>query len=101
MSIDERRRLDLAAAAKRALGDDAGITLMEMLPPVGWADVATRHDLDAARIATAGDIDVLRLATSRDVEACRGSVSHDIDDAPYRLRALPRLHADGVRGGAK
>jgi hypothetical protein len=45
MSVDERRRLQLADAAKRALGDDAGITLMELLPPVGWADVATKHDL--------------------------------------------------------
>lgn len=45
MSVDERRRLQLADAAKRALGDDAGITLMEMLPPVGWADVATKQDL--------------------------------------------------------
>jgi hypothetical protein len=27
------------------LGDDAGIPLMEMLPPVGWADVVTKHDL--------------------------------------------------------
>jgi hypothetical protein len=24
---------------------DEGITLMELLPPVGWADVATKHDL--------------------------------------------------------
>jgi hypothetical protein len=45
MSVDERRRLQLANAAKRAFGDDAGITLMEMLPPVGWADVATKQDL--------------------------------------------------------
>ncbi len=45
MSVDERRRLQLADAAKRALGDDAGITLMEMLPPVGWADIATKQDL--------------------------------------------------------
>jgi hypothetical protein len=30
---------------KGALGDDAGVTLMEMLPPVGWADVATKQDL--------------------------------------------------------
>jgi hypothetical protein len=45
MSIDERSRLQLAEALKRALGDDEGITLMELLPPVGWADVATKHDL--------------------------------------------------------
>jgi hypothetical protein len=45
MAVDERSRLQLADAAKRAFGDDAGITLMELLPPVGWADVATKHDL--------------------------------------------------------
>jgi hypothetical protein len=45
MAVDERHRLQLADAAKRALGDDAGITLMELLPPVGWADVATKHDI--------------------------------------------------------
>jgi hypothetical protein len=47
VSVDERSRLQLAEAAKRFLGDDEGITLMELLPPVGWADVATRHDLAA------------------------------------------------------
>lgn len=46
MAPDERSRLELADAAKRAFGDDAGITLMELLPPVGWADVATKHDVD-------------------------------------------------------
>ena len=45
MAVDERRRLRLADAAKRAFGDDEGITLMELLPPVGWADVATKQDL--------------------------------------------------------
>lgn len=27
------------------LGPDAATTLIEHLPPVGWADVATKHDL--------------------------------------------------------
>ena len=45
MSVDERSRLQLAEAVKRLLGVDEGITLMELLPPVGWADVATKHDL--------------------------------------------------------
>jgi hypothetical protein len=47
MTVDERNRLQLAEAAKRSLGDDEGITLMELLPPVGWADVATKQDLAA------------------------------------------------------
>jgi hypothetical protein len=51
MSIDERRRLQLAEAVKRTLGEEAGVTLMEMLPPAGWADVATKHDLAALEIA--------------------------------------------------
>jgi len=45
MAVDERGRLQLADAAKRVFGDEAGITLMELLPPVGWADVATKQDL--------------------------------------------------------
>ena len=46
MAPDERSRLQLADAAKAAFGDDAGITLMELLPPVGRAEVATKHDVD-------------------------------------------------------
>ncbi len=46
MTVDERNRLQLAEAAKRILGDDEGITLMELLPSVGWADVATKQDLE-------------------------------------------------------
>src|SRR5215213_9840108 len=32
VTLDERNRLQLAEAAKRLLGDDEGITLMELLP---------------------------------------------------------------------
>jgi hypothetical protein len=60
MSVDERRRLELADAAKRTLGDDAGITLMELLPPVGWADVATKQDLLALRGDLRAEIKDLR-----------------------------------------
>jgi len=46
MAVDETRRYELHEAARRTLGESPGDTLMEMLPPVGWADVATKHDLD-------------------------------------------------------
>lgn len=46
MSVDEASRHHFHEAARATLGDDAAVTLMEMLPPVGWADVATKRDLD-------------------------------------------------------
>ena len=46
MSIDEARRLLLHDAARTAWGAEAALVLMEMLPPTGWGDVATRQQLD-------------------------------------------------------
>jgi hypothetical protein len=46
MAVDERRRHALHNAARRQLGEDEGDTLMELLPPVGWDDVATKADLN-------------------------------------------------------
>src|SRR3954469_22354922 len=36
-----------SCAWKAVLGPESAETLMEMMPPVGWADVATKRDLDA------------------------------------------------------
>ena len=47
MVLDERSRHHLYLRLEEALGPDAATTLMEHLPPVGWADVATTRDLDA------------------------------------------------------
>jgi hypothetical protein len=45
MVVDERSRHQLYRRLEEVLGPDAATTLIEHLPPVGWADVATRHDL--------------------------------------------------------
>ena len=47
MVLDERSRHELYLRLEEVLGPEAATTLMEHLPPVGWADVATKHDLDA------------------------------------------------------
>jgi hypothetical protein len=47
MTIDERARHELFLAVEHHLGPSQAETLMAMLPPVGWADVATKHDLVA------------------------------------------------------
>jgi ribosomal protein L9 len=45
MSTAEQERHDLHGKLEAVLGRDEAATLMSYLPPVGWADVATKHDL--------------------------------------------------------
>jgi hypothetical protein len=45
MAVDERARHDLYVALEELVGTERADTLMGLLPPVGWADVATKHDL--------------------------------------------------------
>ena len=46
MAVSERQRHALHEWARTAASEEVAETLMELLPPVGWADVATKRDLD-------------------------------------------------------
>ena len=48
MSISEQARHQLHTRLEQLLGTDEAATLIAYLPPVGWHDVATKRDLDAA-----------------------------------------------------
>jgi len=45
VAITEKSRHELYQRLEKILGPDEATTLMELLPPVGWADVATKEDL--------------------------------------------------------
>jgi hypothetical protein len=45
MVVDDRSRHELYRRLEEVLGLEAATTLIEHLPPAGWADVATKHDL--------------------------------------------------------
>lgn len=47
MTIDERQRHALYERLDEVLGKEHADTMMSHLPPVGWADVATKADLGA------------------------------------------------------
>ena len=101
MVLDERSRHAMFTRLQEVLGEEQATVLMEHLPPVGWADVATKHDIDALRVATKHDIDTLRVATKhdidtlrvatkRDIDALRASVSKDLEVVESRV--LGKLH---------
>lgn len=46
MALTEENRHRLYQRLEQVLGREEATTLMEHLPPVGWADVATKRDVD-------------------------------------------------------
>lgn len=46
MAVGERERRELQEALVGTIGPEPTDTLLSYLPPVGWADVATKRDLD-------------------------------------------------------
>lgn len=56
MAITEQARHRMYKHLEELMGtEDAGV-LMEHLPPVGWADVATKRDLDMLRLEWRADL---------------------------------------------
>ncbi len=47
--VSDHDRHDLFLALRRHLGDRPADTMMELLPPVGWSDVARRSDVAELR----------------------------------------------------
>ncbi|MGH8899182.1 MAG: hypothetical protein ACRDZ4_19680 [Egibacteraceae bacterium] len=85
MVVDERARHELFDRLEDVLGAEHAVTVMEHLPPVGWADVATKHDLSAqiglARRDLAAEIGLVR----RDLSAEIGLVRRDLAALEERL----------------
>ena len=79
MSVDERSRHKLHARLENVLGPEEAAILMEHLPPVGWGDVATKHDLDQ-----------LSFATKRDLDQLRAEFKQDLQSTEYKLTAAFR-----------
>ena len=69
--VSDRDRRQLFEALNRQLGEGPATTLMELLPPVGWADVARRSDLVAIR----GEMAELRAELKGEMAGIRGEMA--------------------------
>ena len=82
LTEDDRR--NLYEALEESLGVRPAATLMAMLPPVGWADVATRQDVEALRAELRGEMAEVRGEMAELRAELRGEM------------ALLRGHVDGL-----
>jgi hypothetical protein len=92
MALDERSRHALYQKLEDVLGRDEATTLMEHLPPVGWADVATKRDLDA--LAETNRLEHGRLAETLRLEhaGLEEAVRLRLEGLEHQLDA--RFHAE-------
>jgi hypothetical protein len=102
MQSDHERR-QLFVALEESLGRGPAGTLMELLPPIGWADVARQSDLVGIRGEMAqlrGEFAELRgeVAEFRgEVAELRGELKAEIAELRGEVRAqLPRLVAANI-----
>ena len=79
MSITEASRFQLRTAIGQILDEEAADTLMELLPPVGWADVATKTDLQHLRDELKGDIQNLRDELKGDMRALQLTIEATLE----------------------
>ena len=76
--VSDQDRRDLYDVLERRLGEGPATTMMELLPPVGWADVARQSDLTALR----GEMGQLR-----------GELKGELSELRAEVKAqLPRLY---------
>jgi hypothetical protein len=78
MAISEESRHHLYIRLEEILGAEEATTLMEYLPPGGWADVATKRDLDALAVT-------INMATHRDIADLRAHFERELRVSSWRF----------------
>jgi hypothetical protein len=81
MAISEESRHHLYVRLEKVLGAEEATTLMEHLPPVGWADVATKRDLDALAVT-------ITMATHQDTADLRAHFERELRILSWRFISL-------------
>lgn len=84
MVIDERTRHLMYLGLEEKLGTEVTDSLMQHLPPVGWADVATRHDLEGQVLLLRTDLEAQIAALRFEMNLLRSDLLREISESSQR-----------------
>jgi hypothetical protein len=79
MPVTEHERHQLFRWFEEHMGSERAATLMTLLPPVGWGDVATRRDLGDQVTGLRRDLDLLRQEIRAVEERLDASIDLKLD----------------------
>src|SRR5262245_6445980 len=74
MSVSEHDRHQLFTWFEEHMGSERAVTMMNMLPPTGWGDVATRRDLELLEARIDAKFDQFEARLEARLEAKLGQV---------------------------
>jgi hypothetical protein len=91
MSVTESERHQLFSWFEEHMGHERAATMMNLVPPVGWAEVATRHDLDELDGRLTTRIDALESKLDARFEALESkfaAIEYRFDATDAKLESL-------------
>jgi hypothetical protein len=89
VSVTERDRRRLFKAFEETWGEEIAMIIAEHLPPGGWSEVATQHDIRAVQ----RDIEVVRTELRNELHYETGALRKDIE----ALRETTEARFEGLR----
>lgn len=75
MSVTEYERHQIFQWYEEAMGSERAAIMMNLIPPVGWGEVATRADLAALGNGLRGEMSALRSELRGEMAELRGEMA--------------------------
>ena len=93
MAVTEGQRHDLHTYFQETMGRDRADVMMDLLPPVGWGDVATKQDLDHAVVLLKKDVGALE----KELGASVVRLEKDLGALEHKLTAELTIMGKGLK----